>query len=71
MNETILRVIDALLALLWAWVLFHTLRSGHLGPVHRGIPARRSSPGLYWFMALIFALMVVHFAGLAAVGQPL
>lgn len=69
-SELFLRIADALLALFWAGVLIQTLHSGHVGHNNnRGIPTRRSRPGLYWFALFIFALMVLHFAGLAVVGQ--
>ena len=68
-SELFLRVADTLLALLWAWVLIQTLRSGNVGVNGGSIPARRMRPGYYWFAVFIFALMVLHFGGLAVVGQ--
>lgn len=64
-----LRIADALLAIFWLWVLIHTLRSGYIGPRTSVLPTRRTRPPLYWFMVLIFVLMVLHFGGLAWVGQ--
>lgn len=71
MSETALRIADTVLAVVWAVVLIHTLRSGFLGPRTSLLPTRRTRPILYWFMIFIFALMVVHFAGLAITGQKL
>lgn len=71
MSETALRIADTVLAVVWAVVLIHTLRSGFLGPRTSLLPTRRTRPILYWFMTIIFALMVVHFAGLAITGQKL
>lgn len=71
MSETALRIADTVLALVWAVVLIHTLRCGFLGPRTSLLPTRRTRPILYWFMTFIFALMVVHFAGLAITGQKL
>ena len=71
MSETVLRIADTLLAVVWAVVLVHTLRSGFLGPRTTLLPTRRTRPILYWFMTFIFALMVAHFAGLAITGQKI
>lgn len=71
MSELALRISDTLLAILWLAALVHTVRTGHLGPRGNHIPARRSRPLLYFFWVFILALMVVHFAGLAWVGQKL
>ena len=71
MPETALRIADTVLAIIWAVVLVHTLRSGFLGPRTSLLPTRRTRPILYWFMTFIFALMAVHFAGLAITGQKL
>lgn len=71
MSETVLRIADTLLAVVWAAVLVHTLRTGFLGPRTTLLPTRRTRPILYWFMTFIFALMVAHFAGLAITGQKI
>jgi hypothetical protein len=66
-----LRIIDGLLALFWLWVLLHALRTGFIGPRGVHLQTRRTRPVLFWFMIFIFVLMVVHFGGLAIVGQRL
>lgn len=71
MSETVLRIADTLLAVVWAVVLVHTLRTGFLGPRTSLLPTRRTRPILYWFMTFVFALMVAHFAGLAITGQKI
>ena len=71
MSETVLRIADTLLAVVWAVVLVHTLRTGFLGPRTTLLPTRRTRPILYWFMTFVFALMVAHFAGLAITGQKI
>lgn len=69
MDDMILRIADGVLALFWAFVLLRTLSTGHIGFRDRQERTRRSRPLAYWFMVFIFALMVVHFGGLALVGQ--
>lgn len=69
METHVLRVMDALLALFWLWVLVHALRTGFIGPRGVHLPARQTRPLLYWFMIFIYGLMVLHFGGLAIVGQ--
>ena len=64
-----LRIADTLIALFWAWVLIRSLMSGFIGGQSHLRPTRQHRPGQYWFLIFIFALMVVHFGGLAIVGQ--
>lgn len=71
MEMPVLRVIDALLALFWLCVLVHALRTGFIGPRGVHLQTRRTRPVLFWFMIFIFVLMVVHFGGLAIIGQRL
>ena len=71
MEMQVLRVVDALLALFWLWVLLHALKTGFIGPRGVHLQTRRTRPLLFWFMIFIYALMVVHFGGLAIVGQHL
>ena len=70
-SEAFLRIADTLLALLWAGVLLQSLRHGYVGPRTSAAPTRRARPAYYWSAIFIFALMVVHFGGLAVVGQKL
>ena len=71
MEMPVLRAIDALLALFWLCVLVHSLRTGFIGPRGVHLQTRRTRPVLFWFMIFIYVLMVVHFGGLAIVGQRL
>lgn len=66
-----LRIIDALLALFWLWLLIRSLLAARIGGRHGFRRSRRERPRQYWFGVFILALMVVHFGGLAIVGQKL
>ncbi len=58
-----------MLAALWLYVLAVSLGTGRIGG-RRGFQwDRRERPLLYWLLIALLALMVVHFAGLAIVGQ--
>ena len=70
-SELILRLSDTLLALFWGWLLIASLRAGRLGGSGGYQTNRRNRPGQFWFGVFILALMVVHFGGLAYVGQKL
>lgn len=69
MQEIFLRVSDSLLAAFWLWVLVKSLSSGRIGGRGAFQYNRQQRPGQYWFLIFIFALMVLHFGGLAWVGQ--
>ncbi|MFA7586021.1 MAG: hypothetical protein WCY11_07460 [Novosphingobium sp.] len=69
MSDTVWRVADAILAIFWLWVLITALRTGFIGPRGYHRPTRLSHPLLFWAMIAIFALMVVHFGGLAITRQ--
>ena len=71
MEMQVLRIIDALLALFWLGVLIHALKTGFIGPRGVHLQTRRTRPVLFWFMIFIYVLMVIHFGGLAIVGQHL
>ena len=65
----ILRVADTVLALFWMWGLVVSIRARRIGG-HNGFQSSRAErPGQYWFLIFILALMVLHFGGLAIVGQ--
>jgi len=70
-SELVLRISDTALALFWGWLLLTSLTAGRLcGP--SGFQATRGRrPGQYWFGIFILALMVLHFGGLAWIGQKL
>ena len=69
MNDTALRISDTILALFWAVILVRALVSGDFGLGKSADQPRKDRPFFYWFMIFIYALMVVHFGGLAIVGQ--
>lgn len=71
MSTNFLRIADTIIALWWLWVLVQSLRTGFLGGQTRLAPTRSSRPGQYWFLIFVFALMVLHFGGLAIIGQKL
>lgn len=69
--EFAVRLADVLLALLFGWLLIVTLAAGRIGG-RGGYRANRAErPGQYWFGVFLFALMVLHFGGLAWIGQKL
>ena len=71
MNEKLARIADVILALWWGWVLLRSLAAGRIGG-EKGFKANRiQRPWHYVFWIFVLALMVVHFAGLAYVGQRL
>jgi hypothetical protein len=71
MREQFLRAVDAAIALWWAWVLLRSLLAGRIGG-DKGFKSHRGQrPGQYWLWVAILALMVLHFGGLAYVGQKL
>ncbi|MFM5907705.1 MAG: hypothetical protein ACKOPO_08985 [Novosphingobium sp.] len=68
-SDLFLRVSDSLLALLFFWLLVISLKAGRLCG-ERGFQSdRRQRPGLCWSGIFLLALMVLHFGGLAMVGQ--
>jgi hypothetical protein len=67
--ELALRISDTILALFWAWLLLISLRVGRLGGESGLQTSRQERPGAYWFGIFIIVLMLIHFAGLAWVGQ--
>jgi hypothetical protein len=70
-GELLVRISDVLLAILFAWLLGSSLSAGRLCG-KRGFQSNRAErPGLYWFGIFLLALMVLHFGGLAWVGQKL
>lgn len=69
MKDIFLRTSDAMLAVLWLWVLVKSLRAARIGG-QRGFQWNSNDrPLAYWSTIALLALMVVHFAGLAVVGQ--
>jgi hypothetical protein len=69
LNDLPLRIADALLGALWLWVLAISLRAGRIGGARGFIWIRAERPLAYWSTIALLALMVVHFVGLAVVGQ--
>ncbi|MCE7798868.1 hypothetical protein LWE61_20265 [Sphingobium sufflavum] len=69
MPTLFLRIADILLALFWTWILIQSLRWGRIGGGNGYQSTRSERPGLYWFGIFIMFLMVLHFGGLAIVGQ--
>lgn len=69
MNDMVLRIADGLLGVLWAIILIRALASGTFGLGACADLPRKDRPLFYWFMVFIYALMVLHFIGLAMVGQ--
>ena len=70
-SEMALRISDTLLALFWGWLLLRSLAAGRLGGAGGFQSSRAERPGLYWLGIFMLALMVLHFGGLAWVGQTL
>ncbi|MCB2078397.1 MAG: hypothetical protein KDE55_11945 [Novosphingobium sp.] len=66
-----LRVIDAAIALFWLWILVKSLLARRIGGPRGFKASRLERPGQYWFAIGVFVLMVIHFAGLAIMGQHL
>lgn len=66
-----LRIADAVLAGFWAVILVRALASGDFGLGKSADHPRKDRPWSYWFMMFIYALMVLHFGGLAIAGQSL
>lgn len=69
MSTEVLRVADTLLAAFWLFMLTVTLLTGRIGGRRGYMASRAERPGQYWFAVFILALMVLHFGGLAVVGQ--
>jgi hypothetical protein len=69
MNDLFLRASDALLGALWLWVLVQSLRAARIGG-QRGFQwTSKDRPLAYWSIIALLALMVLHFVGLAIMGQ--
>jgi hypothetical protein len=68
-KDLFLRVSDALLGLFWLWVLVQSLLAGRIGGARGFQWTRVERPAAYWAAVALLGLMVVHFAGLAIVGQ--
>jgi hypothetical protein len=69
MKDIFLRTTDALLGMLWLWVLVKSLLAARIGG-QRGFQwTSKDRPFAYWSIIALLALMVVHFVGLAVVGQ--
>jgi hypothetical protein len=71
MSETVLRISDIVIAIWWLWALVYSLRTGFIGLRTTLAPTRTTLPVFFWFMIFVQALMVLHFGGLAYVGQTL
>ncbi len=69
MQPEILRIADSLLAVFWIWALVVTVKAGRIGGDSGFKNSRTERPGQYWFLVFIMALMVLHFGGLAIVGN--
>ena len=69
MSDLALRIADGAIAAFWAFILLRALTTGQIGP--RTVPPsdRKRTPLLFFFFVFVFGLMVVHFGGLAIVGQ--
>lgn len=65
----ILRITDSIIGLWWLYVLIRSLMTGYIGGASNLVPTRTQRPRQYWFLIFVFALMVLHFIGLAIVGQ--
>jgi len=70
-SELTMRIADSLLALIWAYQLVIALAAGRLGGKSGFSWSRHERPVTYWGCVFILALMVLHFGGLAWVGQKL
>lgn len=69
MQTEILKVADSLLAVFWIYVLVISIATGRIGGANGFKFSRSERPGQYWSVMFIVALMVLHFGGLAIVGQ--
>lgn len=65
----VLRIVDALLALFWLWLLIRSLLAARLGGRNGYRRSRRERPRQYWLGIFILALMALHFGVLAIVGR--
>lgn len=66
---TFLRISDTIIALFWLWALFRSLAARRIGGRGGFRSGSSERPGQYWSLIFVFALMVLHFGGLAIVGQ--
>ena len=69
MDDWALRIADGMLGIFWAVMLVRALASGDFGFVRSEGHPRKDRPVYYAVVMVIYALMVVHFVGLAIVGQ--
>jgi hypothetical protein len=69
MGDQVLRIADAVLGLFWLWQLIVTIRTGLIFGRAHNVPEQEQRPKQYWFVVLLFAVMTVHFLGLAIAGQ--
>ena len=69
MSEPALRLADSLLALFWLGMLLRSLMAGRIGGARGYRWNRIERPLAYWLSIALLALMVLHFGGLAWVGQ--
>jgi hypothetical protein len=68
-KDIFLRATDAMLGAFWLWLLLQSLRAGRIGGERGYSWSRIDRPMAFWGAAALLALMVVHFFGLAIVGQ--
>ncbi len=69
MKDLFLRVSDALLGAFWLYVLVKSLLASRIGGDKGFQWTRAQRPLAYWSIIALLALMVVHFVGLAIMGQ--
>lgn len=68
-SELALRIADCLLALFWVWQLLISLVARRIGGKTGFRWSRSERPAAYWGGIIILSLMVLHFGGLAWIGQ--
>jgi len=69
MQTTILRIADTIIAFFWIGALVVSFMAGRIGGADGFQSSMAERPGQFWFFIFVQALMVLHFAGLAIVGQ--
>ncbi len=69
MKDIFLRGGDALLGAFWLYVLIKSLIAGRIGGAKGFQWTQNQRPLAFWGIIALLALMVVHFVGLAIVGQ--
>jgi hypothetical protein len=69
MADIFLRILDAGLGFLWLYFLVVSLAARRIGGPRGFLWSRNDRRSSYWWIIALLVLMVVHFFGLAIMGQ--